>query len=115
MARQPEAVTELHRSIGATLATYLDGSPLTQGDLARATNYHRTSISHVIAGRQFPERNFWETVDSTLNANGELVAQYDIVRDQEDQIRKVELDRSQAERHAKIGQLASSLRSDRQE
>jgi hypothetical protein len=115
MARQPEEVTELRRGLGALLAACLDASPLNQGDLARATNYHRSSISHVTAGRQFPERSFWDTADSVLNANGELVAQYDMVRDQEDQIRKAELDRAQAERHAKVSQLASGLKPHRQE
>jgi len=66
MARQPEAVTQLHREVGAALAAYLDASPLTQGDLARVTSYHRSSISHIQAGRQFPERDFWEKAERLL-------------------------------------------------
>lgn len=101
MARQPEAVTELHREAGAALATYLEASPLNQGDLARVTNYHRTSVSHIQAGRQFPERDFWEKADSALGAGGALVARYDNACGQEEQLKRAELERRQAERRAR--------------
>jgi tetratricopeptide (TPR) repeat protein len=100
MARQPEEVTELRRGLGALLAACLDASPLNQGDLARETNYHRSSISRIMAGRQFPERPFWEKVDSAVNAGGNLVTQYDKVCDQEEQLRHARLERKHAERRA---------------
>jgi tetratricopeptide (TPR) repeat protein len=100
MARQPEEVTELRRGLGALLAACLDASPLNQGDLARGTNYHRSSISHIIAGRQFPERSFWEKADSVVNAGGTLVMQYDKVCDQEEQLKQAELERRRTERRA---------------
>jgi transcriptional regulator with XRE-family HTH domain len=82
MVRQPEAVMKLRREIGTALAAYLEASPLSQSDLARVTGYHRTSISHVQAGRQFPEREFWEKADNALGAGGELVVHYNNVCDQ---------------------------------
>jgi len=80
VSRRPNDIAELHRSIGESLASYREASPLSQGDLARETNYHRTSISHIEAGRQFPtERVFWERVDDALSADGALVNQYERV------------------------------------
>lgn len=80
MSRQPDDIAELHRAIGQSLASHREASPLSQGDLARETNYHRTSISHIEAGRQFPtERVFWEKVDGALAAGGALVSQYEQV------------------------------------
>lgn len=110
MARQPEEVTELRRTLGAALASYLDGSPLNQSDLARKTNYERSSISHITHGRQFPDRDFWVTADDTLGAKGALVAQYDNVCDQEGQLKRAELDRQQVERHARIREMTNGVK-----
>lgn len=109
MARQPEEVAELRRALGAALATYLDASPLNQSDLARKANYDRSSISHITYGRQFPERGFWVTADDTLGANGALVAQYDDVCDQENRLKRAELDREQAERNARIREMTQGV------
>jgi hypothetical protein len=105
MARQPEAVTQLHREVGAALAAYLDATPLTQGDLARVTSYHRSSISHIQAGRQFPERDFWEKADKALGANGTLVTHYDNVCEQEVRLKRAELERRQSEHRARAKEI----------
>ncbi|WP_433264703.1 helix-turn-helix domain-containing protein [Actinosynnema sp. CS-041913] len=106
MARQPSEIMEVHRRVGAALAEYLNESPLTQGDLARETSYHRTSIAHIIAGRQFPDRNFWEKADRTLDAGGDLVAKYDMARNHEDELKQKELDRQRAVRLTRTKGLA---------
>lgn len=110
MARQPEEVTELRRALGAALASYLDASSLNQSDLARKTNYDRSSVSHITHGRQFPDRDFWVTADDALGANGTLVAQYDNVCDQEDILKRAELDREQVERHARIREMTNDAK-----
>lgn len=102
MARQTETVRKLRREIGAVLAAYLDASLLSHSELARITNYHRTSISHIQAGRQFPERGFWEKVDEVLGAGGALVARYDHVCDQEEKLKRAELERQRAKRRARV-------------
>jgi len=106
MTRQPEAVAELRRAIGGALKAYREASPLNQSDLARATHYDRTSISHIEAGRQFPEREFWEAADKALAANGALVARYDNVCGQEERLVQAELARELAERQARTERAA---------
>ena len=91
MAHLPEAVKRLRREVGAALAGFRHASPLNQGDLARLTSYSRTSISHVEAGRQFPSRRFWQSVDQALGAGGELLAHFDRVCAHERQLRIAEL------------------------
>lgn len=95
MARTPEAVSELRRALGAALRSHREASPLDQTEIGRATHYSRTSISHIEAGRQFPDRAFWETVDDLLGAHGDLLDQYDHVSEQERQLRIAELQGSQ--------------------
>lgn len=87
----PEAVKELRRELGAVLARYRSASPLSQGDIAHLTNYSRTSISHIEAGRQFPTRKFWQITDQAFDAHGELLAHFDRVCGQERQLRIAEL------------------------
>lgn len=91
MAGMPEAVKELRRGLGAALARHRRASPFNQEDIARLTNYSRTSISHIEAGRQFPTRKFWQITDQAFGAHGELLAHFDRVCDQERQLRIAEL------------------------
>ncbi|MEU4448998.1 helix-turn-helix domain-containing protein [Actinosynnema sp. NPDC050801] len=77
MGRQPEAITEHRKEVGKLLSALLRAEGMTTSALAKATHLDRTSISHVCAGRQFPERSFWTTADRALEANGLLVASYD--------------------------------------
>lgn len=99
---------KLRREIGTALALYLEASPLSQGDLARVTNYHRTSISHIQAGRQFAERDFWEKADKALGAGGALVAHYDNVCDQEEQLKRAEFECQHAERRVRAQAITQS-------
>lgn len=76
MARQPEAITARRRELGELLDGFLVATGKTKADLGRATNYDRTSISHICTGRQFPEEKFWQAADRFLRADGELLASY---------------------------------------
>ncbi len=93
MDRPENEVMRLRREVGAALATSLDSAGMSRGDLARATNYHRTSISHVLSGRQFPERRFWMQADATLYADGALLSLYDDVRARLKRVRRRASDR----------------------
>ena len=97
MTRTPQSA-DLRRALGAALARYRKGSPLDQTALGRATNYSRTSISHIEAGRQFPGREFWKAADDALSAGGDLLAHFDRVGEQERQLKIAQLRRFQVAR-----------------
>jgi DNA-binding XRE family transcriptional regulator len=46
MAREPEVIAELRRSLGAQLATFRLAAELTQGQLAKIVICDRTTIVH---------------------------------------------------------------------
>ncbi|XVV00138.1 helix-turn-helix domain-containing protein [Actinosynnema sp. CA-248983] len=97
MARQQDAITEYRRDLGTVLSSLIESANVTKSDLARATNYDRTSISHICAGRQFPDRDFWVAADRFLNAGGKLVAGYAEVVNAEQRVKREELGRRLAE------------------
>src|SRR5205807_375651 len=98
MGGQPEGIPEPRRALGLVLAKFREGSNLNQTDLGRLTHYSRTTISHIEAGRQFPEREFWEIADSAYGAHGALVAQYDEVCEDDDHQRIGAIETARAER-----------------
>ena len=103
VVRKTEEVSSLYRTVGECLAAYREAASVTQGALARATNYDRTSICHVEAGRQFPpDRTFWEIADVAVGAGGAVLAQYDWAYSQILAIEKVKLDKLDTERRARI-------------
>jgi tetratricopeptide (TPR) repeat protein/DNA-binding XRE family transcriptional regulator len=93
MGNQPEKeqVDALREALGEKLASYRKASEVGQLRLARVTNYHRSSISHIEAGRQFPDREFWEIADRECRANGALLAEYECVCDRLTKIKLTEL------------------------
>lgn len=76
MAREPEAIAELRRSLGARLATFRLAAELTQGQLAKIAIYDRTTIVHIEKGRARAGESFWRTADASCAAGGALVAAY---------------------------------------
>lgn len=98
MSGRPEAIPEPRRALGQALAQFRARSDLNQTDLGRMTHYSRTTISHIEAGRHFPEREFWEIADSAYGADGALVAQYDEVCEDDDYRRIVDIETARAER-----------------
>lgn len=77
MSREPEAVMEQHRQLGAALATFRQAGALTQAEVGTDTGYDRTSINKIERGHQLPDRPFWQAVDRLLQAEGALVKHYD--------------------------------------
>ncbi len=76
MAREPEAVAELRRSLGTQLATFRLAAELTQGQLAKIALCDRTTIVHIEKGRARADERFWQTVDAACDAGGAILAAY---------------------------------------
>lgn len=78
VTREPQHLTALRRALGRRLAHRCEDRGVTQQQLGSHTGYSRSSISHILAGRQTPHRrDFWITVDAYLGAGGHLLAAYD--------------------------------------
>jgi hypothetical protein len=91
MARKPEVAVEARRALGALLRDHRVAAGVGQAELAWATHYSRTSVSHIEAGRQFPGREFWRAADARSAAQGALVAAYDEVCDRENTLKLAEI------------------------
>lgn len=76
MAREPEAIAELRRALGAELAAFRQAADLTQGQLARVAFCDRTTLVHIEKGRARADERFWRTVDSACGADGALLAAF---------------------------------------
>ncbi len=76
MAREPETIAELRRTLGVQLATFRQAAELTQGQLARVAICDRTTIVHIEKGRARADERFWRAVDDACNAGGALIAAY---------------------------------------
>jgi transcriptional regulator with XRE-family HTH domain len=76
MAREPEAIAELRRSLGARLATFRLAAELTQGQLAKIVICDRTTIAHIEKGRARGDSRFWKAADDACSAGGALLAAY---------------------------------------
>ncbi|MGH4016614.1 MAG: helix-turn-helix domain-containing protein [Pseudonocardiaceae bacterium] len=76
MAREPEAIAELRRSLGAQLATFRLAAELTQGQLAKVAICDRTTIVHIEKGRARADERFWRAADDACDAGGALLAAF---------------------------------------
>jgi Helix-turn-helix domain len=74
--REPEAIAERRRALGAQLATFGQAADLTQGQLARMAFCDRTAIVHIEKGRARADERFWQVVDEACDAQGVLLAAY---------------------------------------
>jgi DNA-binding transcriptional regulator YhcF (GntR family) len=68
------------RSLSAELAGRRRVAGLTQSQLSEVAGVSVTSIGHAESGRLWQSRRFWEQVDQTLSANGELLLRHDAYR-----------------------------------
>jgi transcriptional regulator with XRE-family HTH domain len=65
------------RGLGAELASYRRAIRYSQAQLARLTDYSRSTIANVETGRQHVPRVFWEHADIALRTGGTLAAAHD--------------------------------------
>ncbi len=63
---------------GAWADSWPPGAGLTQGQLARRTGYHRTTIAHAEAGDRV-SRDLVDAADRVLSAGGRLTAARDVI------------------------------------
>jgi transcriptional regulator with XRE-family HTH domain len=75
--REPEAVAEARRALGAELAAYRRAAGCTQAGLAELTKYSRSTIANVETGRQHVPRDLWERADTALRTGGVLASAHD--------------------------------------
>jgi DNA-binding XRE family transcriptional regulator len=107
MAREPEAIAELRRSLGAQLATFRLAAELTQGQLAKPAICDRTTLVHIEKGRARADERFWRAVDAACDAGGALIAAF-----LEMEAAKAEHEQRERERRlASVRTKAAALRS----
>ena len=75
--RTREAPPQARAALGAELAAYRRAAGCTQGQLARLTEYSRSTIANVETGRQHVPRSFWERADAALRTGGTLATAHD--------------------------------------
>jgi len=92
---EPPELATLKRGLGRQLAALREAAEIGQQQVARRTGYSRSSVAHAEAGRQLLTRDFWQTADELLKADGALLANYEQVRtakqEHERQSRETEL------------------------
>jgi transcriptional regulator with XRE-family HTH domain len=72
-----QAPQEARAALGVELAAYRRAAGCTQAQLARLTEYSRSTIANVETGRQHVPRSFWEAADAVLRTGGTLATGHD--------------------------------------
>ncbi len=80
MSRVPPELAVLKRALGHQLAASRQAAEIGQQQVAHKTGYSRSSVAHAEAGRQLLTREFWQTADVLVKAEGALLATYDQVQ-----------------------------------
>jgi len=100
----------LRRALGRQLAALRESAEIGQQQVARRTGYSRSSVAHAEAGRQLLTRDFWQTADELLRADGVLLAGYERVQaakqEHERQSREAELAEAYAAAQARRATVA---------
>ena len=95
MSLESPELLAVRRALGRQLAALREGAEIGQQQVARRTGYSRSSVAHAEAGRQLLTRDFWQTADELLRADGVLLAGYGRVQaakqEHERQSREAEL------------------------
>ena len=95
MSLESPELLALKRTLGRQLTALREAAEIGQQQVAHKTGYSRSSVAHDEAGRQLLTRNFWQTADELLKADGALLAGYGRVQaakqEHERQSREAEL------------------------
>lgn len=70
-----------HNELGQQLSAFRQAAGYSQGSLAAAVGYSRSSIANIEAGRQQADERFWRKCDEVLSADGQLVASWNRVEE----------------------------------
>ncbi len=103
MIQEPPELVAMRLALGQQLASLREAAGIVQQQVARRTGYSRSSVAHAEAGRQLLTREFWQTVDDLVKADGALLAGYEQVRaaKQEHEVRTREAALAEAYSEAK--------------
>ena len=77
MLQEPPELVAMRLALGQQLAALREAAGIIQPQIARKTGYSRSSVAHAEAGRQLLTREFWQTADGLLQADGALLAGYE--------------------------------------
>ena len=93
-----------------------EAAEIGQQQVARRTGYSRSSVAHAEAGRHLLTREFWQTADELLKADGALLASYEQLRaakqEHEARRREAELAKAYAEAQARAQELQATTPSE---
>jgi len=116
VSQEPPEVVACKRALGQQLAVLREAAEIGQQQVARRTGYSRSSVAHAEAGRQLLTREFWQTADELLKADGALLASYEQVRtvkqEHEARRREAELAKAYAEAQARAQKLRAATPSE---
>jgi transcriptional regulator with XRE-family HTH domain len=76
LTREPDAIVELRRELGARLAACRTAAGLVQDQLARRVHCDRTTIAHLEKGRSRGDEKLWRVLDEATGATGVLIDGY---------------------------------------
>ena len=116
MSREPLELVACKRALGQQLTALREAAEIGQQQVARRTGYSRSSVAHAEVGRQLLTREFWQTADELLQADGALLASYEQVRaakqEHEARRREAELAKAYAEAQARAQELRAATPSE---
>ncbi|MFN2494721.1 MAG: helix-turn-helix domain-containing protein [Pseudonocardiaceae bacterium] len=109
---EPPELVAMRLALGQQLAALREAAGIVQQQIARRTDYSRSSVAKAEAGRQLLTREFWQATDELLQAKGALLASYEQVRaakeEHEARSREAELAQAYAEAQARAQELRAS-------
>ncbi|MGH9215816.1 MAG: helix-turn-helix domain-containing protein, partial [Acidimicrobiales bacterium] len=109
MIQEPPELVAMRLALGQQLAALREAVGIIQPQIARRTGYSRSSIAKAEAGRQLLTREFWQTADELLKADGALLASYEQVlaakQAHEARRRETELAKAYAEAQARAQEV----------
>lgn len=112
MSQEPPELVALKHDLGRQLSALRKAVEVGQQQLAHKTGYSRSSVAHAEGGRQLLTRDFWQTADELVKANGALLISYERVqtakREYEARKREAELAGARA-KAAALGQSGDTL------
>ncbi|MGH4014179.1 MAG: helix-turn-helix domain-containing protein [Pseudonocardiaceae bacterium] len=70
MLQEPPELVAMRFALGQQLAARREAAGIIQPQIARKTGYSRSSVAKAESGRQLLTREFWQTADELLRADG---------------------------------------------
>ena len=109
MIQDPPELVAMKLALGKQLTALREAAGMVQQQIARRTDYSRSSVAKAESGSQLLTPEFWQTADELLQADGVLLASYEQVRrakqQHKAQSREAELARAYAEAQAQAQAL----------